>query len=168
MFGILYTTGPLPLAYNGLGDIFVFIFFGLVAVGGTYYVQTLEINKIVLLAGIAPGLFSTAILTVNNLRDINSDRESGKMTLAVRFGETFSRMEYLFSIIVACLVPLVLFILTSQHYFVLFSSLVFIIAIPSIKLVFREKPGKIYNNVLASTGKLLLIYSITFSLGWML
>ena len=70
LFGILYTAGPYPLGYNGLGDIFVLIFFGLVAVGGTYYVQALEINKLVLLAGLSPGLFSTAILTVNNLRDI--------------------------------------------------------------------------------------------------
>ena len=78
LFGFLYTAGPYPLGYNGLGDIFVLIFFGPVAVGGTYYVQTLDINTAVLIAGLAPGLFSVAILTVNNLRDIGTDAEAGK------------------------------------------------------------------------------------------
>ena len=91
LFGILYTAGPYPLGYNGLGDIFVLIFFGVVAVGGTYYVQTLEIDYLVILAGLSPGLFSMAILTVNNLRDVKSDFKAGKLTLAVRFGENFAR-----------------------------------------------------------------------------
>jgi len=166
LFGVLYTGGPFPLGYYGLGDIFVLIFFGFVAVGGTYYVQALEINRMVLLAGVAPGLFSMAILTVNNFRDINTDREAGKKTLAVRFGETFARLEYLLSVTVACLIPVVLCLLAPGHFFVLIASLGLLLAIPSIRLVFREKPGVVFNKVLADTGKLLLIFSLLFAIGW--
>jgi 1,4-dihydroxy-2-naphthoate octaprenyltransferase len=154
------------LGYYGLGDLFVLLFFGIVAVGGTYYIQTLSLNLDVILAGIAPGLFSTGILTVNNLRDINSDRAAGKKTLAVRFGETFARFEYLFAILIACLMPLWLYYKFPLRPFVLLAVPVFFFALPSIKIVFKEKPGKIFNHVLANTGKLLLIFSILFSIGW--
>jgi 1,4-dihydroxy-2-naphthoate octaprenyltransferase len=166
--GILYTAGPFPLAYYGLGDIFVLIFFGLVAVGGTYYVQALEINATVILAGLAPGLLSTAILTVNNLRDIHSDKAAGKRTLPVRFGETFGRMEYLICIIIPCLIPVFLVLIKREHLFSLASLLVFFLAIPSIRIIFHEKPGVAFNRVLAKTGMLLFIYSIIFSIGWIL
>ena len=168
LFGILYTAGPYPLGYNGLGDIFVLIFFGVVAVSGTYYVQTLEINALVILAGLSPGLFSMAILTVNNLRDVQSDLKAGKLTLAVRFGENFARWEYLLSVLIACLIPILLFFLTNSHLYALAASLVFVAAIPSIKTIFEQKPGIIFNQVLATTGKLLLIYSLLFSIGWIL
>ena len=168
LFGILYTAGPYPLGYNGLGDIFVLIFFGVVAVSGTYYVQALEINALVILAGLSPGLFSMAILTVNNLRDVQSDIKAGKLTLAVRFGENFARWEYLLSVLIACLIPILLFFLTNSHLYALAASLVFVAAIPSIKTIFEQKPGIIFNQVLATTGKLLLIYSLLFSIGWVL
>ena len=168
LFGILYTAGPYPLGYNGLGDIFVLIFFGLVAVGGTYYVQALEINKLVLLAGLSPGLFSTAILTVNNLRDIYTDKKAGKKTLAVRFGEDFARLEYLISVVIACLIPLILYFITGSHLYALAASLVFLAAIPPIRTVYEQKPGKIFNQVLATTGRLLFLYSLLFSIGWIL
>lgn len=168
LFGILYTGGPFPLGYHGLGDIFVFVFFGLVAVGGTYYVQALALPPKVLIAGVAPGLYSTAILTVNNLRDIVSDGAAGKKTLAVRFGSQFARLEYLLSLFIASLVPVILYLLTFEHFYALAASLVFFLAIPSMKIIFREPPGIIFNRVLASTGKLLLIYSLLFSLGWVL
>jgi len=168
LFGILYTAGHYPLGYNGLGDIFVLIFFGVVAVSGTYYVQTLEINALVILAGLSPGLFSMAILTVNNLRDVQSDLKAGKLTLAVRFGENFARWEYLLSVLIACLIPILLFFLTNSHLYALAASLVFVAAIPSIKTIFEQKPGIIFNQVLATTGKLLLIYSLLFSIGWIL
>ncbi|MBN2365945.1 MAG: 1,4-dihydroxy-2-naphthoate polyprenyltransferase [Calditrichaeota bacterium] len=168
LFGVLYTAGPYPLGYNGLGDIFVLIFFGIVAVGGTYYVQTLQINWLVILAGVSPGLFSMAILTVNNLRDIKTDMAAGKRTLAVRFGENFARWEYLASVLIACLIPILLYFLTSSHLYALAASFVFVGAIPSIKTVFEQRPGIIFNEVLATTGKLLLLYSIIFSAGWIL
>ena len=166
--GILYTAGPLSLAYLGLGDIFVFLFFGLAAVGGTYFVQALTINEMVILAGVSPGLFSTAILTVNNLRDIVSDRAAGKKTLAVRFGAKFARAEYFFCITIACLMPIILVWLTGQHHLSLLSCLTLFIAIPTMRTIFVEKPGRIFNQMLAQTGKLLFLFSILFSLGWIL
>jgi len=166
--GIAYTGGPYPLGYNGLGDLFVLFFFGPVAVGGTYYVQALEINHIVLLAGIAPGLLSVAILTVNNLRDIYTDKKAGKKTLPVRFGEKFARWEYLLCLIFACFLVVLLTIQTRAHFLSLFVFLILLFAVPSIKIIFNIKPGIIFNKVLASTGQLLFIYSIIFSVGWIL
>lgn len=167
LFGILYTGGPLPIGYIGLGDLFVLIFFGPVAVGGTYYVQTLNINNIVLTAGIAPGLFSMAILTVNNLRDVVQDKASGKKTLAIRFGTAFAKFEYLFSIIIASLIPLIIYLFNPHHIYSISTAFVILIALPSIKKVFTRQ-GQILNDVLASTGLLLLIYSLIFSVGWLL
>jgi len=168
LFGIMYTAGPYPLGYRGLGEIFVLIFFGPVAVGGTYYVQALDMNTIVLLAGLSPGLFSVAILTVNNLRDIKSDSLTGKRTLAVRFGRDFARMQYLLSTVVASLLPIFFYIVTRQHQYAMATVLVPFAAIPVIKSVFRKSDGLVLNNALAATGKLLLLYSILFSIGWLL
>ena len=169
IFGVLYTGGPYPLGYNGLGDIFVLIFFGPVAVGATYYVQALEITMPVILAGLSPGLISTALLTVNNLRDINSDRKAGKKTLAVRFGVFFTRMEYLITIILAsCIVPLVLIFIEPHHPYALAGIVVFLFALPSIKAVFLNEINAELNKVLGATGKILLLYSIIFSLGWIM
>ncbi len=166
LFGVLYTGGPYPLGYNGLADIFVLIFFGPVAVGGTYFVQTMDINHVVLLAGLAPGLISTAILTANNLRDINTDAKAGKRTLAVRFGEGFAQKEYFFAIALACSLPLLLVYLTHENYFSTLALLAMIPAIPGVKLVFSNTRGTALNKVLADTGKVLFIYAVIFSLGW--
>jgi 1,4-dihydroxy-2-naphthoate octaprenyltransferase len=166
LFGILYTGGPFPLAYNGLGDIFVLIFFGPVAVGGTYYAQSLELTLPVILAGLSPGLISMALLTVNNLRDINSDKKVGKRTLAVRFGEIFTRIEYLFAILVACFVPLILIFTDPGHPYSLAAISVFLFALPSIRAVMFKEISAELNQVLARTGKILLLYSLIFSIGW--
>ena len=91
---VAYTGGPYPLAYHGLGDPFVFVFFGLIAVGGTYWVQALVVPGDVLVAGAGVGGLTTAILVANNLRDLETDASSGKRTLAVRLGRNVSRVEY--------------------------------------------------------------------------
>lgn len=166
LFGILYTGGPFPLGYTGLADLFVLIFFGPVAVGGTYYVQTLTISPKVIFAGIAPGLISTAILTVNNLRDVYTDAPAGKKTLAVRFGVTFARWEYLLCILLALLIPLMLVIWSPDHAGALLALLSLLPAIPAIRSVFKDDIGPSLNSTLAQTGKILLIYSLLFSLGW--
>lgn len=166
LFGILYTSGPYPLGYHGFGDVFVLVFFGPVAVGGTYYVQALDITLPVLIAGISPGLISMALLTVNNLRDIKTDKQAGKKTLAVRFGELFTRMEYLIAILIACFVPLILILIDSEHPYSLAAVSVFLFALPSIKAVFFNEIDSELNKVLARTGKILLLYSLIFSLGW--
>jgi len=164
--GVLYTSGPYPLSYNGLGDIFVLIFFGPVAVGGTYYLQALDITLPVILAGLSPGLISTALLTVNNLRDIYTDRKTGKKTLAVRFGEFFSRMEYLVAMLIACLMPVLLIVIKPGHPYAIAAISVFLFALPSIRAVLFQDIDTRLNLVLARTGRLLLLYSLIFSLGW--
>lgn len=93
LLAFAYTGGPLPLAYHGLGELFVLAFFGVIAVGGTYYVQRLELTRNVLLAGLAAGSLATVLIVINNLRDAGSDRRANKKTLAARFGETFARGE---------------------------------------------------------------------------
>ncbi len=168
VFAIIYTGGPYPLAYYGLGDFFVLIFFGLIPVAGTYYVQTLEMNSLVLVASIAPALFALAILTVNNVRDIETDRKAGKKTLQVRFGRTFARWEYLIAVMIAALVPLVLSIITEDHDYALAAIIVLPVALPTVRRVFRNTDGPTLNACLASTGRLLLLYSILFSIGWLL
>ena len=166
--GILYTAGPYPLGYIGLGDLFVLVFFGPVAVGGTYYVQTLDLDGIVVLSGMAPGLFSVAILTVNNLRDMDGDRVAGKKTLAVRFGRTFARMEFLLSIVTASAIPALLYLSTKRHVYSLLAAMVPFLALSAIRKVFTSTDGAVLNDVLAATGKLLLVYSLIFSVGWLL
>ncbi len=166
--GILYTAGPCPLGYMGLGDLFVFIFFGPVAVAGTYYVQSLEMNMAVILAGLAPGFISVAILTVNNLRDIESDQRCGKYTLAVRLGRSFALSEYLFCLFAASLVPVFIYAFIQDHLAVLLCAGMSIAAIPTIKMVLTKTDGVSLNAALAQTGKLLMVYSILFSIGWIL
>ncbi|MCH8901652.1 MAG: 1,4-dihydroxy-2-naphthoate polyprenyltransferase [Chloroflexi bacterium] len=92
--GVLYTGGPWPLGYHGLGDLMVFVFFGLVAVVGTYYLQAETVSATAFLVAVPVGLLVTAILVVNNLRDIETDRRAGKRTLAVLLGERATRVQY--------------------------------------------------------------------------
>ncbi|MGV3527038.1 MAG: 1,4-dihydroxy-2-naphthoate polyprenyltransferase [Candidatus Sericytochromatia bacterium] len=167
--GILYTGGPFALAYLGLGDLFVLIFFGLVATGGSYYVQAGDLPPQVLLAGLAPGLLSMAILTVNNLRDRLTDVRSHKNTLVVRFGPGFARAEYLFCWLGAAAVPWLIYLGTeAQAPGSLLASAVIVLAIPALRKVFRLDADPALNPVLGETNRLLLIYSLVFSLGWLL
>jgi 1,4-dihydroxy-2-naphthoate octaprenyltransferase len=168
VFGVLYTAGPIPLGYIGLGDILVLIFFGFVAVGGTYYLQTGTLNAAVLIAGAGPGLLSTAILAVNNLRDRDTDASTGKRTLAVRFGVRFARYEYLLSILITACIPVALCIMTQGHYASLTASLFLLLTIPSIKRVFHREGGPELNSVLGATGRALFLFSIAFAVGWIL
>jgi 1,4-dihydroxy-2-naphthoate octaprenyltransferase len=164
--GILYTGGPRPLGYLGLGEIFAFIFFGPVAVAGTYYVQSLEMSWMAVAAGFAPGFFSVAILAVNNLRDIDTDRKANKKTLAVRFGRSFALNEYLLAVMAAALTPVTAYLVWGERVWTLAASLVLLAAIPVIKTVLTKQDGPSLNHALAATGKLLVIYGLIYSLGW--
>lgn len=165
LFGVLYTGGPYPLGYNGLGDIFVLIFFGPVAVGGTYYVSAQAITADALIAGLAPGMLSTAILVVNNTRDLPTDRAAGKKTLAVRFGRSFSVAQFGFLVMGAALVPILHCLVTAQHHGAMLAS---VIVIPGIFLMrtLAQREGEVLNETLADTGKLLALYGVLFSIGW--
>ena len=167
--GILYTAGPFPLGYVGLGDVFVLLFFGPVAVGGTYYLQTHSINRIAVLAGLGPGLISTAILAVNNLRDRLTDKTAGKKTLVVRLGRSFGIFEYIACVLIASLLPVFLCWITKGHYGCLISLFALYPAGRSIYAVYSkgDDPGTC-NQVLEDTGKFLLLFSVLFSVGWIL
>ncbi len=167
--GVLYTSGPYPLGYLGLGELFVLVFFGPVATAGTYYVQTLSLAPYAVLAGLAPGLFSVAILIVNNLRDMEGDKRAGKKTLAVRLGPAFAKGEYLAALVLAGLgIPLLLCLLTGGHYYSLAGSLALFAAIPSARTVLFSADGPALNRALANTSKALLLFSVLFSIGWLI
>ncbi|MDD4050406.1 MAG: 1,4-dihydroxy-2-naphthoate polyprenyltransferase [candidate division Zixibacteria bacterium] len=165
--GILYTAGPMALGYIGLADLFVLVFFGPVALAGTYYVQALTVTRPIIIAGFAFGMISVAILTVNNLRDIETDRKGGKNSLPVRFGPKFARIEYVIMLLGAAAVALVL-AATERKPFLLLTFLYLPLAIAPVKAVFTKTDGETLNNTLAVTGRLLLAYGILFSVGWAL
>jgi 1,4-dihydroxy-2-naphthoate octaprenyltransferase len=150
-----YTGGPYPLAYHGLGELFVMIFFGFVAAGGSYYVQRLQIDRNVLLAGFAVGCLAVALLAINNLRDIGNDRASNKRTLAVRFGENFGRLE----IVICVLVP-----------FLAIAPITWVpvVALPLAWVVLRcvqRAKGAELNRCLAMAGALQWAFGILFVIG---
>ena len=163
LFGYLYTGGPYPLGYLGLGDLFVLIFFGPVATAGTTYLQTGTLSSIAIIAGFAPGLLSTAIIAMNNLRDIDQDRKADKKTLPVRFGKTFGKWETTLCLILPCLIPLYLFKLTHTHLLSLISVGCIGLAIPLIRALFMDKE---LPPLFPKTGKILTLYTLLFTLGW--
>ncbi len=163
LFAWGYTGGPYPIAYSGLGDLFVFVFFGLVAVGGTYYVQAHTLSAPVLLAAVAPGSFSVNILLVNNIRDIATDRKVGKMTLPARIGGDRARQLYVALTIVAYLVPLFLW-LSGSSAWALLSLLSLPLAFRMVRKLYASE-GRELNNVLAGTGKLMTLHGALFAAG---
>lgn len=165
---LAYSGGPFPLASHGLGDLFVFIFFGLVAVCGTYYVQALHLTPLVWLMGAIQGLLITAILVVNNLRDIQTDRRSGKRTLAVMIGERGSRIEYLLLLSTAYAIPFILWLRGRSSAWVILPVFSLPLAISLTRLIWKSAGGPVLNQALASTAKLALIYSLLLSIGLIL
>lgn len=165
--GLAYTGGPYPLGYHGWGEAFVLAFFGPVAVCGTYYLMAFDIPPEVIEASFAPGLFSVAIIVVNNLRDIDGDRAAGKHTLAARFGKGFARAAYLLSILAATLgVPAYLVFNYPGHDWVWLSAGSLLVGIPNIIATFRYTDPRQLNAVLARTGASLLVFTILFGIGW--
>ena len=161
---IAYTGGPYPLGYNGLGEIAVFIFFGLVAVCGTYFVQAQTIPLLAVLAAIPMGLLCSNILVVNNLRDIETDRLAGKRTLAARFGAEWARREYLIFLVGSYLTPLVLALLRLTPWTALLAWLSLPLAYRLVQQV-RKAQGRALNRTLAGSGQLQLVFALLFGLG---
>ena len=166
--GLVYTAGRWSLARLGLGEFFVLVFFGPVAVTGTYYVQALECNAAVIASGFMTGFLSTAILVVNNLRDRDTDARAGRRTLAVRFGKAFARMEYLFCMLAASFVPVVVYYMGGQRAWVLVSSMVVFLTIPIVHAVFTSDDAKVLNQALALTAGVLILQSALYSFIWLL
>lgn len=162
-----YTAGPLALAYNGLGDIFVFFFFGPVAVGGTYWVQSGVLAGDVVLAGVGIGALTTLILVTNNMRDIETDKVAGKHTLAVRMGLKASRVEYVVLLIIALITPVIG--ATSfdwpGYWSVLVALLTFMFAISPLRLIMGSNDPKVLMLALPSTARMVFVYAASLSFG---
>lgn len=168
LFGILYTGGPQPLGYVGLGDVLVLAFFGPIATGGAYYVQGLAWSEAVLLAGLAPGLLGVGLLTVNNLRDIEGDREAGKRTLAVRFGPGFAQTEIALCLLGAAAVPVVLWARFEGPLGAVAASAACLFGLRALVDVVRWRPGVRLDRALADMGRTVTVYALAFCVGWVL
>jgi 1,4-dihydroxy-2-naphthoate octaprenyltransferase len=164
--GVLYTGGPRPYGYEGLGEIFVFLFFGVVAVVGSYFVQTEHLRWEAFALSVPVGLLAAAILLVNNIRDADTDRRAGKRTLAVRLGRDRAR-----ALFVACIggafasVPVVALFGRGISPLVLLALLAAPLAVPLVRTVRTRTDGPSLNEALARTGALLAVFSLLLSIG---
>ena len=166
--GVLYTGGPRPYGYAGLGELFVFLFFGLVAVNGSYYVQLEELDLLPFLLSIPVGFLSTAILVVNNVRDLDTDARAGKRTLAVRLGRARTRGLYLALVAASfALLPVALW-LGDGPAEALIGLAAAPLAIPPARAVRTRTDGPALNGALAGTGTLLAAFSVLLAVGLML
>ena len=162
--GIAYTGGPYPLGYNGLGDLFVFIFFGLVAVCTTYFVQAGELNSSVIICAVGIGLLATNILVVNNYRDVETDRRAGKRTLVVRFGRRFARIQFGVALFVALTIPMHLLRMGFAPLVLLPIALTPMAWRHANRLATATTPAELI-ALLGDTGRLLALYAVLLSIG---
>ncbi len=162
--GVAYTGGPFPLGYHGLGDVFVFVFFGLIAVTATHYVQAGEWSFVALLASIPIGCLSVAILIVNNYRDMDTDVLAGKRTLAVRFGRRGTQVQYASMLIIAYAVPIAQYLMGQADGWIVLPLL----SVPLAMTLMRQfvtLRGRDLNPVLERTAKLLVLYGVLYTVG---
>ncbi len=166
--GFFYTAGPRPIAYMGLGELFVLIFFGIIAFTGTYFIQTHVFSLKLIVIGLIPGFFSTAILSANNIRDIRTDKTAGKNTLAVIFGYKFAIAEYVFTILMPYLLLLIIVFVLKNHYFSLLSLASILFVIIPVKIILGKNPPKPEKLILVleRTGQIMLIFTFLFSITW--
>jgi 1,4-dihydroxy-2-naphthoate octaprenyltransferase len=163
--GVLYTGGPRPYGYAGLGEVFVFLFFGLVAVNGSYYVQVEQLDALPLGLSISVGFLATAILVVNNVRDVETDRRAGKMTLAVRMGRQNAVGLYRLLVLGAFVVLPIALVAGEASPLPLVGLLALPLAVPPLRTMSNRSDGPALNEALAATGALLGAFSLLVSLG---
>jgi len=166
--GVLYTGGPRPYGYEGLGEVFVFAFFGIVAVTGSYYVQTENVEWQAFVLAIPVGLLASAILVVNNVRDIESDRRAGKRTLAVRLGRDRARTLYALMVYGAFLVAPVPWVAGTLSAWLLLPLVLLPGAFVLTRIVREHADGPTLNLALARTGMLQLGFCVLLSAGLLL
>jgi 1,4-dihydroxy-2-naphthoate octaprenyltransferase len=166
--GVLYTGGPRPYGYEGLGELFVFVFFGLVAVVGSYYVQAEELRWEAYALAVPVGLLASAILVVNNVRDIDTDRRAGKRTLAVKLGRDRARLLYAAMVMVAFAAPAATWAFGGLSAWLLLTLAALPLAPPLIETVSSRTDGPALNGALAGTGRLLAVFSLLLSAGVLL
>lgn len=160
--GILYTGGPKPLAYIGLGDLFVLIFFGPIPTMGSYLLQTSRLDLGACILGLAPGLISMSILIANNLRDEHTDRAAGKKTLVVLGGNRFGKWEYLFSLCAASCIPALLVVLNYLSPIFLILCFVFPLFLPSIMKNLKTNTPEALGRLLSKSALILGAYTLLF------
>ncbi len=163
--GVLYTGGPRPYGYEGLGEIFVFLFFGVVAVTGSYFVQVQELPWQAFVCAVPVGLLASAILVVNNVRDLETDRRAGKRTLAVRLGRPRTRVLYASMVGVAFLTAPLPWVLGSMTAWLLLPWATAPLALRLVRVVNGRTDGPSLNGALAGTGALQLLFCLLFSAG---
>ena len=163
-----YSGGPRPISYTPFGDFVVFFFFGLVAVGGTYYLQTLSLTPGVLVAATMVGLPATAVLVVNNYRDLDPDTQVGKRTLAVCLGRAFTRWEYAVLMLAPFALLGALARLTPLSATLLIPLLALPMAAALVRRFWRETPGPAFNALLARTAKFQVLFSVLLCVGILL
>lgn len=161
-----YTGGRYSLAYMGAADLFVFVFFGPVAVGGTYYVQALRLPWEVVVAGAGPGLLAVAILLINNIRDVEGDRTARKRTLVVRLGRRAGVVFYGFCTAGAALLPVVIYALTGENPWMMLTMLTLPLAVRPLQTLRDTTDPNALNPLLGATGRILVLWSILFAVGW--
>lgn len=167
--GLAYTGGPWPFGYHGLGDVFVFVFFGLVAVTGTAYLQAGVWSHVALDAAVPTGLLVTNILVINNLRDLPTDRAAGKHTLAVRMGDGATRAQYALFAALAYLVPTIMaFTGATPRRWLLLVWVTAPFAMMLVRKVLGGLSGRELNPMLKRSGQLLLSFGLLFAAGLML
>ncbi|MEA2309064.1 MAG: 1,4-dihydroxy-2-naphthoate polyprenyltransferase, partial [Thermoleophilaceae bacterium] len=160
--------GPRPYGYEGLGELFVFLFFGVVAVAGSYYVQVERLEWEAFALSVPVGLLAAAILVVNNVRDVETDRRAGKRTLAVRIGRLRARRLYAAMIVVALLAPIAIWAAGGLSFCILLALLAAPLGPPLVRTVGTRTDGASLNGALAGTGRLLAVYSLLLSAGILL
>jgi 1,4-dihydroxy-2-naphthoate octaprenyltransferase len=163
--GVLYTGGPRPYGYEGLGEVFVFLFFGIVAVAGSYFVQVQELPWQAFVCAVPVGLLASAILVVNNVRDLETDRRAGKRTLAVRLGRDRTRALYAAMIAGAYVTAPLPWAFGSMSAWLLLPWLTAPLAVRLVRVVRSRTDGPALNGALAGTGALQLLFCLLFSAG---
>jgi 1,4-dihydroxy-2-naphthoate octaprenyltransferase len=166
--GVLYTGGPRPYGYEGLGELFVFLFFGVVAVVGSYYVQIQDLEWIAFALSVPVGLLVSAILVVNNIRDIDTDRRAGKRTLAVRLGRERTRILFMAMVGVAFVVPVVVWLAGGLSAWLLLTLAALPLVPPLVRTVNTRSDGPALNRALADTGRLVAVFSLLLAAGELL
>ncbi|NBC65803.1 MAG: 1,4-dihydroxy-2-naphthoate polyprenyltransferase [Bacteroidetes bacterium] len=168
LFGVLYTGGPYPLGYNGLGDIFVFIFFGMVAVMGTYYVNALEWSVLSLWAAIPVGALCVNILVVNNLRDVEQDRVANKRTLGVIFGETALKAEYTSMLLLSYGSLIGMHVFTDVSYLIYLPVLSLFSALKLNRTIWTNTNKRLLNDTLGETAGFMMLFGLLLSAAFIL
>jgi len=166
--GVLYTGGPRPYGYEGLGELFVFLFFGIVAVAGSFFVQTEQLVWEAFALAVPVGLLASAVLVVNNVRDLDTDRRAGKRTLAVRLGRERTRNLYAVMVYGAFLLAPVTWIFGPLKAWMLLPLLAIPLAAPVVRTVRMRTDGPSLNEALASSGRLELVYCVLLCAGILL